>query len=412
MTIQEERPPFRETKMKRLLSGDMTVEPSLMAQFNDLVGQRTDNVVQIRNPKRQFEESAMQGSMTGQKGRMDSLLTGTPLSVFYPFGSNILETFRTRNTSAHVETALPNRQLTANFTTPIMRVVKPYTTTLDAVSKLEIAFEYKDDPNKMDTFVAPCIGRIQGSPMCVLNPSTFNHALFNQQMYDAKLDYDQYCLKTPWDYWGSWSVGGIVEGEEMLDGSESFITSGFAGNSRTQASGGYKIITITSKGPQFCYNYFGSNIKPGGKCYIIFKKHSIPSEYYLDNKTNVASFSGRHTVINRTPLINNVSHVIKPYQASFVCLPNGGKLPPEATMYRDERNILRRDGIPIYLGKIFSVPIDHVFKNVASYYDIDPISKRITDSRGHPHTDAREGHDVDGIMYMKLILDCDDGLGI
>lgn len=398
-------------QMKRHLPSNLSVEPELLSQFSDVAGQRKDNIVEITNPKRQFEESAFQGGMGQQKGRLDSLLHGTPLSTFFPgLGSGILESFRTTNGHPGMPTALPNRQPAANFTTPIIRVVKPYTSTLDAISCLEIAIEYKDDPDKMDTFVAPNVGRLQSKPMCILNPSTFNHAIFNKQMYDAKRDYEEYCLKTPWCYWKDWTIGGVCESEQMFDGSESNITSGFSGNSHTQQSGGYKIITVVSKGPQFLFNYFGSNIKPGGKCYAIVKKHNMPSEYYLDNKPSIASLSGRHAV-NRTPLINNVPHVIKPYQMSFVCLPNGGKLPREATMYRDERGILRRDGIAIYLGTIFSVPIDHNFKAISSMYEIDPITKRVTDSRGHPHTDAREGAQTNEIMWMRLILDCDDGIG-
>lgn len=396
--------------MKR--QAEATIEPSLGAGFSDVVGQRTANAVLLTNPSRDFGETALQGALGGQKGRLDGLLTGTPLSTFYPFdGGNILESFRTKHTEPFMKQDLPNRQPSANFNTPVTRVVKPYTSTLDAVSKYEIAIEYKDDPNKMDTMMAPHVGYIQGAPMCILNPSTFNYALFNQQMYEAKKDYDDYCLKTPWDYWEKWSIGGVVEGEQMMDGSESFMTSGVNANRHSQRSGGYKLVTVVSKGPQFLYNYFGRNIRPGGKCYAIIKKHAIPTEYYLDNKPNIASLAGRHPVNNRTPLIGNVQQTIKPYQMSFVCVPDGGRLPREAVMYKDERDILRRDGIAIYLGTIFSVPIDHEYKPVTDFFDIDPITKRITDSRGTPHTDARDGYDPNGIMFMRLILDCDDGIG-
>ena len=397
--------------MKRKLPQNLTVDPTLMALFNDVAGQRTDGVVQINEPKRQFEATALQGALSEQKGSLDGLLTGTPLSVFYPFGSsNVLESFRTQNTSARIPQALPNREMSANFTTPVMRVVKPYTSTLDAISKYELAIEFKGGPGKMDSYMVPHVGRLEGEPMCIFNPSTFNHAQYTAQMRDAKRNYEEYCLKTPWEYWRHWGIGGIVESEEMLNGSESFTTSGFSGNSRSQAAGGYKFITISSKGPQFLYNYFGPNIKAGGKCYAIFKKHALPREYYLDNKPNIGALSGRHSV-PRVPLIDDVPNDVRPFQLSFVCLPNGGKLPRAATMYRDERDILRRDGIAIYLGKIFSVPIDHVFKPITNFYDVDPVTKRITDSRGHPFTDAREGRDYEGIMYMKLIMDCDDGIG-
>ena len=86
--------------MKRQLPPNLTVEPGLLSQFNDVAGQRKDHVVMLNHPKSQFQDSGLQNAMGQQKGTLDSLLTGTPLSVFYPFGNgNILENFRTKNTS-------------------------------------------------------------------------------------------------------------------------------------------------------------------------------------------------------------------------------------------------------------------------------------------------------------------------
>lgn len=398
--------------MKRQLPSNLTVEPSLMEGLSDVAGQRFDNVALLKNPKRNFEETALQGSLSEQKGRFDSILSGTPLSVFYPFGNgNILESFRTQNTSPFTPQALPNRQMTHNCPITTMRTVKPYTSTLDAVSRYEIALEYMDDPNKMDTFFAPHVGRIQGSPMCILNPSTFNHALFELQMDQAKKNYDDYLLMTPQDYWDKWRIGGIVESEQMLDGSDSTLSSGVSSGSYSQRAGGYKLVNMGIKGPFPLYNYFGSNIKAGGKCYAIIKKTNIPTEYYLDNKPTQAALSGRHPVINRTPLIGNVQKTIKPYQMSFLCLPHGGKMPREARMYRDEREILRRDAIVIYLGTILNTPPDHVYRPISNYFDVDPATRRmVMDSRSH--SDARDGYDHDAIAFMRLILDCDDGIGL
>ena len=398
--------------MKRQLPSSLSVDPGLASEFNDVAGQRMDDVVQLRHPKSQFHGSNLQVAMSHQKGKLDGLLDGTPLSTFYPFGGgNILESFRTQNTSPMTPMSLPNREPSSNYVTPVTRVVKPFMSTLDAVSKYEIAIEYKDDPRKMDTFVAPHVGRMQGSPMTILNPATFNYTMCTMQLRHAKENPEEYYLKTPWDYWKDWSIGGIVSAEEMLDGSDSFTTSGISANRFSPSAGGYKIITLSTKGPEFLYNYFGSNISQGGKCYAIFKKNKVPGDYWLDNKPTIAALSGRHTVDTRLPMIRDTQDIVLPYQLSFVCLPNGGPLPREATMYRDERGVMCYDAIVIYLGTIFSVPIDHQFMPVTEFFTINPDTRRREPLTGGAYTDSRNGYDPNGIMFMKLILDCDDGIG-
>jgi len=159
------------------------------------------------------------------------------------------------------------------------------------------------------------------------------------------------------------------------------------------------------------YNLFGDNIRPGGKCYAIINKHPIPAEFHLNNKPNNASINGMNAPTRSAPLINNVPQSVRPYLMSFACLPDGGRLPPEATMYYDEHNELRRDGLAIYLGKIWSVPIHHVYKPNKNYYDVDPITRRIPESKEQfAYTDDNRGVERDSIMLMKLILDSDDGL--
>jgi len=176
------------------------------------------------------------------------------------------------------------------------------------------------------------------------------------------------------DYMKDWGILGVVEFEEGANGAETFADSGF--NSRDQgttyralqAAGGYKIQTVTSKGPEFMYNYFGSQIYPGGRCYAIIKKHNVPSEYRLSNKFNASQNSGRYLTRN-----NKRDIAFLPYQMSFLCLPKGGILPRGAVSYLDEQGYMRRDGIAIHLGDLFSVPIGHVYSSRKSYFDNIPI---------------------------------------
>lgn len=388
--------------------------------MNPLKAQRTDRVVRITNPRNQFQTENFVNLLGSQKVRLDSLLTGTAMSQFYPFNSsNILESFRIQQDRPGYESTIPNSELSANYTHPVMRVVKPYTDAIDAVSKFELALEYNDDPYNMET-VRTAAGHMQSNPQTVVAPAVWNNIAYNAQVYDAQQDYEAYLEKTPWDYWEKWGVGGIVEFEEMLDGSEASITSGLNQGSNAPRAAGYKLCTITAKGPQFCYNYFGSNIRPGGKCYALIKKHQTPTHFNLSSKFNAATALGLNSIDHAidTPIIDNLARGIRPYQMSFVCLPTGGMLPLEATKYYDELGELRRDGLAIYLGKVWSTPINHDYRPLNNYYDIKPFQSRVPNSTTEfsdkwdaaAFNDAQSIVDHEAIMHMKLIMDPDDGL--
>lgn len=398
--------------MKRQLPAGLTVEADLMSQFGDVAGQRMANTVQLRHPGSQFEPSGMQSAMSNQKARLDSLQQGTPLSTLYPFGgANILESFRTENFSPHKPMALPNREPATNVTTTIQVPVKPFTGSLDAVRKYELAIEYKLDPHKMDTMAVRHVGRMQRSPMTVLNPATWNYTLCSLQIRDVKENPEAYYLKTPWDYWKDWSISGVVEAEEMLDGSDSFHAGGLDPGSSSARAGGYKLLTMATKGPVSIHNYAGRNIYQGGKMYAIIKKSKIPGDYWLDSRPGPTTYAGRHSVDMKLPMIRDNKQEIFPYQMSFMCLPNGGPLPREATMYRNERGDMCYDAIVIYLGTIFSTPIDHEFMAITDFYELNAETKRREPINNGGYNDVRSSYDPNAIMYTKIILDCDDGIG-
>ena len=389
-----------------------------------LKSQRTDRVAQITDPRTQFEQGPFASLMGGQANRLNSLLSGPSISsALTPINTdNILESFRLRQNTPGFESTLPLSELTANYTHPVMRYVKPFTEAIDAISLGELAIEFNDDANNMETMRTGA-GVMQSNPMTVVNTAIFNNIVYNQQVYDAQEDYEAYLDKRPWDYWEKWRFGGIVEFEQMLDGSESTQTSGLNLGTNMQRASGYKLVTLTAKGPQFMGNLFGSNIKPGAKCYGIFKKQAPPTEFHLSGKNNTLQTQlGQATLTAPVdvPVINNLARPILPYMMSYVCLPNGGLLPPEATMYYDESGDLQRDGIVIYLGKVWSVPIDHVYKPLNNYYDIRPMTSRtpFTGARYAPRfdvggfNDARVGVDRESIMQMKLLFDCDDGIAV
>ena len=401
--------------MKRDLPPNLKVDNTIGSQIQSIVSQRKDHVVQITQPSRQFQESALQTSMNGQKGQLNSLIKGPSFSRFYPFTSgNFFDQFKINNYSTKPEliSKIPLSELTSNYTHPINRRIAPYMDNIECAGAYELSILYKDDPLIMDTMEIGQSGPFQPHPLSILNPASFNHALYNMQTYDVKKKgIDFYKQKEPWDYWKKFSFDGIIEFERMDKGYESTYSSGvlpYVNNNQNQNSGGIKRVTTTAMGPQFVYNYWGSNIKPGGKCYAIIKKHALTvPTFNLSNKQNISSITGLKKVEPVT-VLNNIATNILPYQMSFVCLPNGGLLPQEATMYYNEDGDIKYDGIAIYLGKIWSVPIDHVFRPIKDYNSVEPIMDR--NIQNVPYTDSNVGVDRESIMLMKLIFDCDDGI--
>ena len=397
--------------MKRYADG---VDQNLNSKFQAIAGQRTDHVLQVTNPARQLQPSGLTRSMTPQRSAMTSLQTGTPLSSYYPFsGSNVLDGLRTQNTSGAVPLPIPADKLETNDKQSVNRLIMPHTDSLDSAAVHELVFEYKSGPNRMTTTTSVHGQPLQGMPLEVVNPAIYNHTILQQQLVDAQIDYDAYCLKTPYDYWEDWTVGGVVEFERMADGAESGTTSGFSSTSRYQHACGYKRTTNTSKGPEYIYNYFGDNIKPGGKCYAIIKKHAMPTEFVLGSKINPASIAAVRQISTGLVQVNNAPKLVRPYQMSFVCLPDGGLMPSEALCYLNEAGEVKRDGLLIYLGTIFSVPIYHKYRHITNYNHVESTVHRIPDRKEqHAFSNSNEGIMRESVMLTRLIMDSNDGIGV
>lgn len=408
--------------MKRVSEAETgTLNPYIRSGFDGVVSDRKRAALPITRPDRQFQESAFIAKMGGQKAALDSMLTGPSLSSYYPFNSsNVLEGFRVRNPTPFEADVLPPKEPGANAVMPVTRKVQAVSKTLDALGRFEIGILFKEEA----AFNSPCPdplasggGKIEPLPMAIVNIPTFNYTVYQMQLADFNRNPDEYSRKGPWDYWKKWSFDGMVEFEEMANGAESFQSSGFEGFTqygRTQAAFGYKMVTMISKGPGYCFNYWGSNIQPGAALYAIFKKQPIPTEYHLTNKRNPAGLTGHY--YPQSPVeLEGRPREFKPYQMSLVCMPRGGALPQGAVMYYDEQEVLRYDAIVFSLGKVFCTPPDHKFRELTNYYDIQPITKPIPDldeQARFAYADARQGVNHSSPALMRVIWDCDDGLSL
>jgi hypothetical protein len=246
--------------------------------------------------------------------------------------------------------------------------------------------------------------------MEIINPAVWNYIqyLYQWNMYNDETRRDEYLALSPEDIFADWSFDGVVESEIMSSGKESTNYSGF-----TQVNGlatrnpcESKLLTMGARGMEFIYNYFGDNIKPGAEVYAIIKKHKVPLDYTLTGKRVLPAsqlLSEKETSVpNYSPF--------KPYQMSFISLPRGGNMPSKHLEYVDEAGFTRYDAKAIYLGKVFSVPVDHKYRDVED--DLKPFT-RTSVSSGKAFTDARVGTGNDRTyILMRLIFNTDNGYGL
>jgi hypothetical protein len=371
-----------------------------------MIGERKKDAVKLRLPGQLKQlESSDRLSKRSKLGGYDS---GASLAQFAPFAAvNPLEGFRATNLSSPFERdPLPHTRLLNNTKLGITRFIKPVTETLDPLGTHELGILYKRGGNADIPLLAS-----------VVNPATFNYVMYQQQLHDFETEKEEYYMRTPGDYWRDWSVDGVPETEMMAGGGESLMTSGI-GARGPQSGSGYKIETLTARGPTYMYNYWGSNLWPGATLYWCFKKHDAPAAYLLNNKMNTASLSGNWPTRKVT--------AYKPFQMSFLCLPHGGVVPPEARMYTDEMGNRKFDGIVGYVGQVFSVPNNHVYKNVlVDKHHTMPVIRSLPGRDGSMfHPDEGSFLDAGGVawndanknvsridaMLPKIILNSNDGI--
>jgi hypothetical protein len=374
------------THNSALTSGNLIFQPTFAGSAMDvdiksLLSQRTSDIDQPI-----FEDlknGRLASKLSERRSQLNSINGGTLLSNL----SNRVPkkasapNFRTKNTSP--------------FDDPVFHTTEEETNTVQAVNVLamEMATElgikeigpyqliimHKNDENlssyqshTFDGVLHDC------TPQQIITPEIFNYVemLRQQKLYNENRPlYDQ---ETASDVWENYHIHGISD-TVTTDHTK------FDGNAMNY---GKQRVTVSSKGPEFIRNYFGSNIAPGGDAWAIIKKQPVKTDYTLMDPNTIKSSR------TNTTLQDKIS--FRPYQMSFVCMPNGGPLPSEATRSIDEHGFTRRDGIAIYLGHFFSIPPDHVYRNL----DINIVG---------PYTNRNNNDKTSEISLPRLIFNTQSG---
>lgn len=387
------------TQRRAVYGGGQTI-PIIQNGVSSALGKRKSGILEI-TPMSLNEQTT-----ASKKRRIDNTARGTPLSNFMgkrdgQVNPNIMESFRAHYLdTVGGEEYLPEAEKKANVPHPVGRHIKPLTTNLDPVSCHEMAFLYmKKDASlteENDIFRLANFG-VEAAPLNIINAATLNYAIVHAQLADAAKDLNGYLSKTAQDYMANIRFEGVVETEVTSRGNESSITSGFGTDAAFGASSytAYKLLNIISKGEQKMFNYFGTNIRPGGRCYAIVKKFSadIP-DFRLCPKRNLAGMHGTTSITKPNP------HKIRPYMMTFVCLPFGGQLSMDHLKYEDELGRTRYDAYTMFIGSISHVPVDHIYTYIdASKDNLSPFTDSFsTYSAGQSK-----------IMLPTMILDSNDG---
>ncbi len=322
------------------------INPELFSVAN----QRTTDIFQPNSDV--YRNGRLGGKMTSARNDINSFKEGTSLGRLFgqtASSSSTRDLLRTKNTSPFDDPVLHTTENESNVVYVINMLSIEMSPELGAVGPHQFAILHKrsiESNANVNSLFAD--GRyVDCTPQEIINPEIFNYVEMLRQEKLYRENYEQYMLESPSDVWASYSFLGIVEAAGKK-------TARYNGNPEYY---GKRMLTIAAKGPQFIINYFGPNIKSGGRLYAIIKRQAVRNDYILDqSKTNLVS--------NRTHSTYQDKISFRPNQMSFVCIPEGGQLPSEVTRYVDERGTTRRDGLPIFLGHLDHTPPDHVYKNV------------------------------------------------
>lgn len=357
------------------------LDPDLFQVFN----QRTTDIVQ---PNFETHRNGTLGSkMTVQRKDLNSFKEGTSLGrLFGHPKSSPVSDIRTKNLGPRVDPVFHTTENETNTVQTVNVLALEISPEIGQAEQYELAIMHKNNESgKIQSLFSEGIF-VDCAPQEIITPEIFNYLEMRRQEKLFTDDFETYINESPSDVWDNYYFHGITE---------------IAGNKTTKYNGnpdfyGKRKLTVSSKGPQWILNYFGPNIKAGGSCWAIIKKQPVRNDYILSQ----SSTSGNS---NNNSIKSNLFHStyqdkvsFRPHQLSFICMPDGGRPPAEATRHIDELNRMRYDGLAIYLGTLFSVPHDHVFKNV----DVTSVG---------PYTHLINHTKKTSTMLPKLIFNTQNG---
>jgi hypothetical protein len=376
---------------------NIRVVGSLQSQFNQAIGKRKAGVLEI-NPTDLNEASA-----NSKKQRIDNTNRGPSIlsNVFEGRRPprNTIESFRTPYLDRPGgEEYLPESQPKANTPHVIQRHMKPIDKNKDAGGVNEILYLNTEKVNDgfLDVLRLSNIGQ-ECNPLNIVNTATLNYFIVKKQLAAASKNLNDYLLTTAWDYMKHYRLDGVPQVEIADSGDESRVTSGFGSFNNKMAdqrSGGYKMVTMITKGKTNVFNFGGRDSCPGAEWHAVVKKVKVIPDFRLCAKQNIAGIVSQE----KGSSLPNPNKIF-PYMLHYVSLPNGGELSMEHLKYEDELGRTRYDAHHFKIGQLCLTPFDHQFKPV----DAGSIK---------PFTDSFETYNAHNsrIMLPTLLMDCNDGI--
>lgn len=297
------------------------------------------------------------GKMNATKGRiqkrrnelggtasLQNLTSGAPYIHRGPVTQILGQAFMTRYTSPGFDDHIALKEQQTNTKFVINRRARKISDKYAAVDVNDLAFLYLNGKESLNTTrLRGTETTVQVNALPLLNPETLNLILRQQQVAMNEHEPDRYKDLTPSDIFKDYILDGIPESAWSM--------------SEGGTDCGDKLITMAIKGMTNVNDYWPPNKKTGSVLYFMISKFAQPStEFNIGTLRALNGQSGFTQVDTVSP--------IKPYQVGFFSMPNGGPVPVEQTRYVDEWDRHRTDSLVVKVGTVFSVPPEHVYKDV------------------------------------------------
>lgn len=361
----------------------------LNVDLRNMVGQRTTDIDILG--ARDFTQNRLPSKVSVRHNQLASIKRGTALGRFGPGNPNVLEKFRTKNTTPLRDEVFHETEHSSQTVHPVNRVIQQMSCHWKHPETYDLLMLHKNPDTRANTLYYEETPT-ECSPLELVTPEIMNYVWrrLQQDQSDDPAKRTAYLNMSPSDAWAHWNLDGVVEstGKMMHQYGPNYnVGTGLLGENQN----GAKRATVDSKGPQFVKNYFGSNIKSGGHAYAVVKRFAMDAEYMLsESKYSIKSID--------SALRTNELAPFRPLQISFFCMPDGGPVPDVVRTYVDQEGIMRYDGLVIFIGTIFSVPPDH------TYVDVDYAALKPFTGHGDMQPPQKES-----FLLMRIVFDIDQG---
>ncbi len=237
----------------------------------------------------------------------------------------------------------------------------------EAIKPNTLVILYKNNEGNLNTCRLPGDAYIsQCNALSIVPISVYNYAIGLVQHREARADPARYRKRTPVDYFlKDYTIDGIPDTVQPMQNRASVFCAGSSMiDGAAVATTPYctSLATMFARGMIESENYWGSAIKPGATIGIVIKKFE-PSDYCYDYMIEEKMLTNHAAKKLALAAENDCSiNLLRPYQAAFFVLPDGGPVPNHITRYYDEEGNLRYDGHVIIIGTITEIPLGHTYR--------------------------------------------------